>query len=52
MAWVEYHNQLIGLKFITNSSRKTIHISDKFISDVKSRIYNLPMHLHNNRSGV
>ena len=36
-----------GLSLIQNISCKIIHISDKFIRNVKSKIYRLPMNLHN-----
>jgi len=39
--WAQFHNNLIQ-----NISDKIIHISDKFIRNVKSRIYSLPMHVH------
>jgi len=35
-----------GLNLIKKISWKITHISDKLISNVKSRIYSLPMHLH------
>jgi len=37
-SWVQFRNNLI--------SSITIHFSNKFIRNVKSRIYSLPMHAH------
>jgi len=50
--YIHFHTMLInlglksGLSLIQNRSVKIIHMWDKFIRNVKSRIYSLPMHVH------
>jgi len=46
--WAQFHyNLIIWLKLNQNMSDTLLHISDKLVRNVKSRIYSLPMHEHN-----
>ena len=44
--WAQFHNDLIRLKFNPNSAGTIIHIYDKSIRTVDSRINSLHMNLH------
>ena len=48
--WTQFHNNLIGLSLIQNISGKSIHISDKCINTVQSRIISLHVYVHKHQN--